>query len=173
MQNKKLYLLIILYPFWIIISFYLIYLCMTEGSNALWAFSSYTFKRYLLIVFPISVAWAGYILTSGNLKNIKNKIKEILIISSILLVFAFTMIQWTGVTTLYGQYGTPVKLSPNEAFLIPREDAVTAYEHETLYREAIKVRYDTTFRKIWTFGFVVFFSTFLLLYATNKNNRDE
>lgn len=146
---------------------------MTKSLNILWAFSSYTFKRYLLIVFPISVVWAGYILTNGNLQNFKNKIKEILITSSILLVFAFTMIQWTGVSTLYGQYGVPVKLNPNEAFLIPREDTVTAYEHGTLYREAIKVRYDTTFRKIWTFMAFVFFSDFLILYAMNKNNRNE
>jgi hypothetical protein len=160
----------ILFPIWLLASFGLIYFFMTTEYGS-WAFSSYAFKRYLLFVYPISIAWVVYILTSGNWSNIKNKIRLILVASSVLLVLAFTMIQWTSVTTLYGQYGTSVKRSPGEAFLLPSD--VTSYEAATLYREAIETRYDTTFKKIWTFDTIVFFSIFLVIYTINKNIRDN
>lgn len=170
MKNKRLHLIIsILYPFWLLISFYLIYLFMTNGANARWAFSSHTFKVYLFFIQPISIIWIGYILVNGHIRNIKKKIREILIISSILLVFAFTMIQWTSVTTLYGQYGTSIKNDKNTLFLLP--ETTTSYEYETLFREAVKIRYDIMFKKIWTFGFFIFFSTFLLLCIIKKDEK--
>jgi hypothetical protein len=173
MKNKKLFIVSILYIFWLLISFGLIYFLMANEVGGSWAFSGHAFKRYLLFVWPISVAWAAYILTSGKLLNIKDKIKSTLIVSSLLLVFAFTIIQWTSVTTLYGQYGASVRRSPGEAFLLAKVEDVTPYEYATLYRGAMETRYDITFKKIWTFDFVIFFSTLLLLYILDKDKINK
>ncbi len=171
MKNQKWYQAIaILYPLWLIISFGSIYYFITNEAG-LWQSSSISFQRYFLFIQPISILGAAYLLTKGNLLEIKKKLKPLLVIFAILLVFAFTLIQWTSVTTTYGQYGTSVKYSATQLFLIPSD--VTSYEAATLYREAMKAQYDNAFKKIWTFNIFVFFSVFLILYVANKNDQDE
>lgn len=168
-QNKKLFLAMsILFPIWLLISFGLIYHFMSQELIGSWSWSNRAFNKYLLFIHPISMIWTAYILIEGRWLNLKNKIKPFLVISSILLVFAFTMIQWTSVTTIYGQYGTSVKHSPNELFLLTSD--ATPFERGTLYREAMDFRYDSVFKKIWTFGAFVFFSTFLLLQIIPDKN---
>ncbi len=159
-----------MYPLWLIISFgWIYYLIISEIG--IWFSSAYAFQNYLIFVQPISMLGASYLLTKGNLLEIKKKLKPLLVISAILLVFAFTMIQWTGLTTRYGQYGVSVRYDRHNMFLLPEN--VTTFELETLYREASTTRYNAVFGKIWTFDALVFFSVFLILYVTNKNNRDE
>jgi hypothetical protein len=81
------------------------------------------------------------------------------------------MIQWTSVTTIYGQYGASVKNNPGESFILPKN--LPPYELENLYREASRTKYDTMFRKTWTFDAFVFLSVFLALYAMKKDGREE
>jgi membrane protease YdiL (CAAX protease family) len=171
MKNKNQHLTTtVLFILWLLASFGLIYFLMTKDLNQ-WSSSSYTFLRYLIIVQPISMVWVAYLLAKGNLSDLKNKIRPFLAISSVLLVLAFTMIKWTSTTTIYGQYGASDKNSPNELFLLPTN--VTPYELETLYREAVKIRYDLALEKIWTFGGIIFFSTFLMLCVIDKGKHQE
>lgn len=174
MRNKKLYLVLsILYPFWLLISFVAIYFLMTREVMPWYPFAFFMFEKYLFFVFPISIIWLIFILTKGHFSEIKNKIKSVLVVSAVLLVLGFTMIEWVSVTTRYGQYGTSVKHSPEELFLLYVEPkSVTPFEYVTLYREAMESRYDSVFRKIWTFDGIVFFSTFLILYVMKKNESD-
>ncbi len=171
MKNKKSYqAIVILYPLWLIISFGLIYYLITNEIG-LWRSSSIAFQRYFLFIQPISILGAAYLLTKGSLLEIERKLKPLLVTTAILLVFAYTLIQWTSVTTTYGEYGKSVKHAPTSLFIIPR--GLNSYERETFYREAVKVRYDSVFKKIWTFNASVFFSVFLILYVTNKSKQDE
>lgn len=170
MNNKKWYQLVtVLYLFWLLVSFGLIYFLMTKEVG-IWHSSSYAFIKYLIFVQPISMLGVAYILTKGHLRDITNKLKPFIVTSSVLLVMAFTMIQWTSLTTNYGQYGASVKHSQNDSFLLPND--VTSFEKATLYREAVRLKYETTFNKIWTFDFIILFGSLLIVCCLRKNDID-
>jgi hypothetical protein len=146
---------------------------MTKEVMPWHPFAFFMFKKYLFFVFPISIIWLIFILTKGHFSDIKNKIKSVLVVSAVLLVFGFTMIQWVSLTTVYGQYGSSIKDSAEQTFLSYMEPkSITPFEYMTLYREAVENKYDSVFRKIWTFDGIVFFSTFLILYVMKKNESD-
>lgn len=157
---------------WLFFSFALPYYLITNQYMG-WTSFSYSFSKYLIFLQPISTLGIAYILTKGELSKIKNKIRPLLAITVILIVFAFTMIRWTTITTTYCHYGTYCKkaVEPYSQFIIPYDRGGTDFERATLYREALKNKYDIMFKQIWIFGFIMFTGTFLLLYALEK--KDE
>lgn len=163
----------ILFFLWLPLSFILIYYLVTDSYFWSWRYFSRAFLYYLIFFQPISTLGIAYILTKGKLSQTKSKIRPIFAVSVILIVFAFTMLQWAITTTDYCQYGSYCKRAGDyeNHFLIPY-GADTNYEKATLYREAHKNVYDLVFKKIWTFGLFMFVSTFLLLYSLKNKGED-
>jgi len=157
--------------FWLFFSFATPYYLITSQYTGNTFFFS-AFLKYLIFLQPISTLGIAYILTKGELSKIKNKIRSLLVTTVVLIVFAFTIIQWTTVTTNYCHYGNYCKKAyePEVQFIIPH-GAKTDFEKATLYKEALKNKYDIMFKEIWTFGFIMLASTFLLLYGIEK--KDE
>lgn len=171
-KQKQLIILKILYPFWLLFSFTLPYYLITSGCPS-WRLFFPSFLYYLIFLQPVSTLGIAYILAEGEWRKVKSKLRIIMSTAVILIVLAFTMIQWTTITTIYGHYGSYSKraTSPEIQFLIPGSTAMTDFENATLYREALKNKYDIMFKEIWTFGLITFASFFLLLYAMGKRER--
>ena len=172
--NIKRSIIISLYILWLILSFFLpYYLIASEASSSKWMFFSSAFLSYLIYFQSISIIGLIYILTNGKFTETKKHIRTIIIATAILTVFAFTFIRWTTLTTTYGQYGHYVKIAPIESTFYFEYNGDTNFEKETIYREAVKFKYDVAFRQIWIFGFLVFISTILMLMVIDKKEYNQ
>ncbi len=169
-DNKK-YILGLFFAGWLVISFYTIYFLTTSGVSG-WRFFTTAFINYLVYFCSISTVILIYILTNGKISEIKKHARLLIVVSSILLVFSFSFIRWTTLTTSYGQYGNYGKMMPEAGSLFFfNYGADSAFEKETVYREAVALKYDNAFKQIWTFSGFVFVSVFLLLMALGKRDN--
>lgn len=158
---------------WLILSFYLIYFLITSGVFG-WQMFTAAFLNYLIFFHTISTAILVYILTDGKIFEIKKHAKLFIVISSILLVFAFSFIRWTTLVSTYGSYGNYVKTIPSaEDLFFFNYGGDTAFEKETILREAIALKYDIAFQQIWIFDGFMFASAFLLLMALDKKEKSD
>ena len=174
-RNRKKHILYSLYILWLILSFALPYYLITNGSLSYsWVFFSSAFLSYLVYFQSISIIGLIYILTNGKFSETKKHIRTIIIATAILTVFAFTLIRWTTLTTNYGQYGHNVKYATTlqDSFFI-NYGGDTNFEKETIYREAVKFKYDVAFQQIWIFGSFIFFSTILILIVIDKREYSQ
>ena len=168
--KKKNCILMLLTFFWIIFSFALFYYLINQGGSY---YFSKSFIKYLIFFQPISTLGLAYVFTGGRLLETKNKIKPIIASTAILIVFAFTMMQWMSTINNYGQYGTYIKNAHEfGATFLLNYDGDTNFEKETIAREGYKYKYYITFQKIWIFDFTILASTFLLLYSLNNKEKN-
>lgn len=174
LHNRKKHIFYFLYIFWLILSFILpYYLITSEVSSPKWIFFSSAFLSYLIYFQSISIIGLIYILTNGKFTETKKHIKTIIIATAILTALAFTLIRWTTLTTTYGQYGHYVKTVPIESTFYFEYGGDTKFEKETIYREAVKFKYDTAFKQIWTFSSFIFFGTILILMVIDRKNYNR
>lgn len=170
MNHKKYYTLLLKFLFllWFPLSFVILYYLTIGG----WCWFSRELLYYLIFFQPVSSFGIAYILTNGELSKIKNKIKPIVAITVFFIVFAFTLLQWTNMTTNFGQYGTYVDgVYDSDILFWLNYGGETSFEKETIYREAMRYHYDLMFKKIWTFAFIMFAGTFLSLYAIGNKKK--
>jgi len=172
-HNRKKHILYSLYIIWLILSFALPYYLITNGLSPKWTFFSSAFLSYLIYFQSISIIGLIYILTNGKFSETKKHIRTIIIATAILTVFAFTFIRWTTLTTTYGQYGHYIKTVPVESTFYFEYGGDTNFEKETIYREAVKYKYDVAFQQIWIFGFLIFTSTILILMVIDKKEHSQ
>ena len=173
-RNRKKHILYFLYILWLTLSFILpYYLITSEASSPKWIFFSSAFLSYLIYFQSISMIGLIYILTNGKFSETQKHIRTIIIATAILTVFAFTLIRWTTLTTNYGQYGHYVKTAPIESVFYFEYSGDTNFEKETIYREAVRFKYDVAFQQIWIFGSFIFFSTILILMVVDKKEYNQ
>lgn len=172
-HNCKKHIFYFLYILWLILSFVLPYYLIAVSSSPKWIFFSSAFLSYLIYFQSISIIGLIYILTNGKFAETKKHIKTIIIVTAILTVIAFTFIRWTTLTTSYGQYGHYVKTAPVESTFYFEFGGDTKFEKETIYREAVKFKYDTAFKQIWTFSSFIFFGTILILITIDRKNYNQ
>ena len=173
--NIKRSIIIFIYIVWLILSFVIPYCLTADGlSSPRWMFFSSAFLSYLIYFQSISIVGLIYILTNGKFTETKKHIRTIIIATAILTVFAFTLIRWTTLTTNYGQYGHNVKYAATlqDSFFV-NYSGDTNFEKETIYREAVKFKYDVAFQQIWIFGFFIFTSTILILMVIDKKDYNH
>ena len=173
--NIKRSIIIFIYIVWLILSFVIpYYLTADELSSPRWMFFSSAFLSYLIYFQSISIIGLIYILTNGKFTETKKHIRTIIIATAILTVFAFTLIRWTTLTTNYGQYGHNVKYAATlqDSFFV-NYSGDTNFEKETIYREAVRFKYDVAFQQIWIFGSFIFFSTILILMVVDKKEYNQ
>jgi len=173
--NIKRYASIFVYILWLILSFVILYsLILDQPGHSKWIFFSSTFLYYLIFFQSISIIGFIYILNNGKFAETRKHIRTIIVFTAILTVFAFTLIRWTTLTTNYGQYGHYVETAISEpgAFYLVH-GGNTNFEKETIYREAVKFKYDVAFQQIWIFGFFIFMSTILILMVIDKNGYNQ
>lgn len=166
--------IIFIYVVWLILSFILSYYLTVNGCLPKWMFFSSAFLSYLIYFQSISIIGLIYILTNGKFSETKKHIRTIIIATAILTVFAFTLIRWTTLTTNYGQYGHNVKYAAilQDSFFI-NYGGDTNFEKETIYREAVRFKYDVAFQQIWIFGFFIFTSVMLILMVIDKKEYNQ
>ena len=172
-HNCKKYIFYFLYILWLILSLILPYYLIAVSSSPKWIFFSSAFLSYLIYFQSISIIGLIYILTNGKFTETKKHIKTIIIVTAILTVIAFTFIRWTTLTTSYGQYGHYVKTAPIESTFYLKYNGDSNFEKETIYREAVKFKYDVAFEQIWIFGFLIFTSTILILMVIYKKDYNQ
>lgn len=170
-EGIKKYLLIFFSFFWLVLSFVSPYYLIVYRSTGWLSFSD-SFVKYLIFFQPISTLAIAYILTGGKLSGVKNKIKPIVASTVILVVFAFTMMQWVNLTTNYGQYGAYVKSAEKSLIFFIGSEGDTGFERETIFREAFKHKYEIAFAKIFIFDSLMLASTLLLLYSMNNKEKE-
>lgn len=165
LKTIKNWILMFLVFIWVAFSFRLFYYLTNSGYH----FFTESFIQYIIFFQPVSTLGLAYIFTGGRLSEIKNKIKPVIASTAILIVLAFTMMQWTSTINNYGQYGTYIKGTHEfgETFLV-KYGGDTNFEKETIMRENYKYKYYITFQKIWIFDFIILAGTFLLLYSLDK-----
>jgi len=102
----------------------------------------------------------------------KTKILRIAIVAvAIIAVVYFAGSRWTHSRTAYGEYGNGnfVADKLEGVFYLPfsggdfRNEKMSPFEKETIYREVIEYKYNLAFMKIFIFSGIVFMSAFLLL----------
>lgn len=139
-----------------------------------WRFFFDTFVDYLIYFHVISTLGFVYLLTGGHLSEAKKHLRLITVFTAVLVVLAFTYFRWTTLTTSYGSYGyysEPASVAGPSSYLTYGEGS--RVEKETIYREAMKFKYDTAFQQIWIFGGFIFASTFLILMALDKKENGD
>lgn len=102
-KKWRLRLIFVFFIGWLVLSFYIPYFRLTAGHYPVWFFKEFT--DYLVYSQIISTLLFAYFITKGHLSEIKNHLKQIIVFTSISIVFAFTFFQWIDVTTEFGQYG--------------------------------------------------------------------
>lgn len=155
---------------WVIVSFYIPYERLTSGYPV-WFFKEFT--DYLIYSQIISTLLFTYLISKGHLSEIKNYLRQIIVSTSILVVFAFAFFQWTDVTTEFGQYGYYIENNLNSSKFYYSGGAYSDFEKETLVREAWIYNYDLAIQQIAIFGGFIFASTFLILMALGKKENTD
>ncbi len=164
---------LIIYAMWLIASFGVMYVLISQRYFISWQFFSTAFLWYVLLILPLSLLGA-YWFMRPHVTDIYQRAKILIVLAGILLVGSFTLIQWATLTTRYGnieafQYDRGSKL----LMLDKEAHTLSLFERKTLYLEAITSYYDLTFQKIWIFDGIIFVFSFLILRLISKTKETE
>ncbi len=163
---------LIVYAIWLILSLGLVYILIAKNIFVLWQFFSAAFLWYILLVLPLSLSGA-YWFIRPHVPDVYQRARILITLAGILLIGSFTLIQWTTLTTRYGNIEAFEKDRGSKLLMLDKGvDTLSLFERKTLYQEAITGYYDLTFKKIWTFsGSIFIFCLLIFKCLLNKNEN--
>jgi hypothetical protein len=160
---------ILIFVAWLYLSFSIPYYMTTEQ---IWHSFLRSFMNYSIYFQIISTLAFAYLITGGHRSQTMKHIKSIIVFTSISIVLAFTMLRWTTLTTEYGEYGHYVDGAPSGYLHAIDGFEGSPFEKETIYREAIVQKYNSSFMQIIVFMVFMFSGTFLILKALDERKQD-
>ena len=173
MKKHSLSLKLPVYILWLGLSFYAVYYFIASASIfPSWRFASTAFTWYILTIFPISII-AAYFLTRHHISDILQRVRVLISLASILLVISFTLIQWTTLTTRYGNIESfRMSGAANLELSYEQEKLMSVFEKEQLYHQTVVSNYDIVFKKILTFYILIIYLCYLSLQCCKGNTKN-